>query len=89
MKTNRLTEISLTPAQQRALDGLLEGLRVGSTVVLQGRPGAGKTTILENVHRATAFEFTRQLRKIGKPVDLIVIREGQRMKLIVTPEARK
>jgi S1-C subfamily serine protease len=27
--------------------------------------------------------------KIGKPVDLVVLREGQRLKLTVTPEARK
>jgi hypothetical protein len=27
--------------------------------------------------------------KIGQPVDVIVLRDGQRVKLTVTPEARK
>jgi ABC-type transport system involved in cytochrome c biogenesis ATPase subunit len=48
---NQLTELLLTPAQQCALNGLMEGLRVRNTVVLEGGAGAGKTTILEAVHR--------------------------------------
>ncbi|HLK64659.1 MAG TPA: AAA family ATPase [Bryobacteraceae bacterium] len=41
----------LTPAQQRAARNLLRGLEVGEVIVLEGEPGTGKTTILEEVHR--------------------------------------
>ena len=37
------------------------------------------------------YDYTYALGavKIGKPVDVVVIREGERLKLVVTPEARK
>jgi len=46
------TEIVLTPAQQAAFLGLLEGISVGGILVLRGEPGSGKTTILENIRAA-------------------------------------
>ncbi len=45
-----LTYCVLTPAQQRALDGLLEGVATGDVVTLKGRAGAGKTSILQQLH---------------------------------------
>lgn len=38
-------ETDLSPAQQRAFEGLLCGLRVGNILVLRGGTGMGKTTI--------------------------------------------
>jgi transitional endoplasmic reticulum ATPase len=46
------TEIVLTPVQQTACDGLLEGISVGGILVLRGEPGSGRTTILEMIHAA-------------------------------------
>lgn len=45
-------EIVLTPVQQGAYNGLLEGISVGGILVLRGEPGSGKTTILEMIHAA-------------------------------------
>jgi hypothetical protein len=44
-------ELKLTPAQHRAAMNLLRGLQVGDVIVLEGEPGTGKTTILQEVHR--------------------------------------
>jgi transitional endoplasmic reticulum ATPase len=44
--------ITLTPAQQRAADGLLHGIPAGDVFVLRGAAGTGKTTVLEHVHSA-------------------------------------
>lgn len=41
----------LTPVQQKAAKCLLCCLQAGEVVVLEGRPGMGKTTILREVHR--------------------------------------
>ena len=46
------TEIVLTPVQQTAFNGLLEGITVGRVLVLRGEPGRGMTTILEMLHAA-------------------------------------
>ena len=40
----------LTPAQQRALQGLVEGVAAGHLVTLRGRAGTGKSTILRHLH---------------------------------------
>jgi len=42
--------IDLTPAQQIAARGLLEHIVTGGVLVLRGKPGTGKTTILEAIH---------------------------------------
>jgi ATP-dependent 26S proteasome regulatory subunit len=39
----------LTPAQQLAMDGLMDGIASGDVCVLRGSDGAGKSTILERV----------------------------------------
>jgi len=44
--------IVLTPVQQEALNGLLEGISVGGVLVLRGEAGSGKTLILESLHSA-------------------------------------
>jgi ATP-dependent 26S proteasome regulatory subunit len=46
-----------TPAQQRALDGLMRGWTAGNTFVLQGATGMGKTTVLREVHRGFGGAF--------------------------------
>jgi transitional endoplasmic reticulum ATPase len=42
-------EIVLSPAQEHAFEGLLRGIAAGEVLVLKGRAGAGKTTILQKV----------------------------------------
>jgi predicted AAA+ superfamily ATPase len=42
--------IILTPAQRKAADGLKEDLGLGGLMVLRGRAGSGKTTVLEWLH---------------------------------------
>jgi ATPase family associated with various cellular activities (AAA) len=50
-------QIVLTPIQQTAANGLLEGLAVSGVLVLRGQPGSGKTTILRKVHAAAGGAF--------------------------------
>ena len=47
----------LSPAQQRARDDLIGGLRVASAAVLAGTAGIGKTGVLAHVHRALGGAF--------------------------------
>ena len=35
------------------------------------------------------YTYAMDAVKIGKPVDVVVVRDGQKVKLTVTPEARK
>ncbi|MGA2246773.1 MAG: ATP-binding protein [Verrucomicrobiota bacterium] len=49
--------IKLCPAQQTALESLLEGLRIGSIFRLWGGVGRGKTTVLKEIHRQTGGSF--------------------------------
>jgi tRNA A37 threonylcarbamoyladenosine biosynthesis protein TsaE len=44
------TEIILTPAQRTAAEGLQEACAFGGVLVLRGRAGSGKTTILQGLH---------------------------------------
>src|SRR5882757_3748084 len=55
-------EITLTPTQQSAFDGLLSGISAGDVVVLRGDSGRGKTTILRKAHAKLggAFAGVRQ-----------------------------
>ena len=50
-------EIVLTPVQQTAANGLLEGLAVSGVLVLRGQPGSGKTAVLQTVHAAAGGAF--------------------------------
>ena len=42
--------IKLTPVQRLAADRVFAGLAVGDVILLSGKPGAGKSTILRTVH---------------------------------------
>ena len=55
MQTQR--EIVLTPVQQTAANGLLEGLAESGVLVLRGQPGSGKTAVLQTVHAAAGGAF--------------------------------
>src|SRR5207237_6366088 len=48
----RSMEATLCPAQQRALEGLRQGLGHGNVVVLSGGAGVGKTTVLRELHHS-------------------------------------
>ncbi len=48
---------NLCPAQQQAYDALLRLLAVGNVFVLSGSTGAGKTTVLREVHRQLGGAF--------------------------------
>ncbi len=66
-------EITLTPTQQAAFDGLLGGISAGGVLVLQGESGMGKTTILRQTHARLggAFVGVRQFMSTlvsGQPV---------------------
>src|SRR5580704_15814980 len=41
----------LSPAQQQAVNELLEGIATGDVVALRGDCGLGKTTVLDFLHR--------------------------------------
>src|SRR5687767_8257903 len=47
----------LSPAQQRAFDGLLSGYATGGVLVLKGGSGAGKTTVLQHLQAAIGGEL--------------------------------
>jgi transitional endoplasmic reticulum ATPase len=47
----------LSPSQQHVLDGITEGLPVGSVFVVWGGAGMGKTSILRRLHERTGGAF--------------------------------
>ena len=51
MKQEKET-VLLSPAQQKAFEGLLAGVAAGHVILLKGRPCSGKTTILEKLQSA-------------------------------------
>src|SRR5215813_5541261 len=42
-------QVTLAPAQERAYQWLIEAIPAADVLVLRGRPGAGKTTILQKI----------------------------------------
>ena len=60
--------IRLTPAQQRAADGLLSGMAAGGVCVLKGAAGMGKTTVLRWLRSRLggAFVTARQFMNLLK-----------------------
>ena len=60
-------DILLTPAQKRAMEGMLGGLPAGDVFVLRSAAGMGRTTVLRRVHDAAGGalvgvrEFMRSL----------------------------
>ena len=51
------SKVQLCPAQKRAFDSLLTGVRVGSILRLWGGTGRGKTTVLRQLHQQTGGAF--------------------------------
>jgi Tol biopolymer transport system component len=69
----------------------LSGVRSGGPAEKAGVKGGDVIVELGGQQIKNIYDYTYALDavKIGKPVDLVVLREGQRLKLTVTPEARK
>ena len=65
------SQLILTPAQQRAFDGLLAGIATGAVCVLRGDAGMGKTTILRKANAAAGGGFL----SIKQFMDLLSSRE--------------
>jgi transitional endoplasmic reticulum ATPase len=67
IKMKLQNDILLTPAQKRAMQGILGGLPAGDVFVLRSAPGMGRTTVLQQVHDAAGGtlvgvrEFMRSL----------------------------
>src|SRR5437868_3990034 len=49
--------VALCPAEQLAFDELLRVLSLGNVVALGGETGMGKTTVLQEAHRAVGGAF--------------------------------
>ena len=58
-QTKHESWIILTPGQERALQGLREGVATGDVVTLQGRAGSGKSTVLKHLHASTGGLLVR------------------------------
>ncbi|HWC96474.1 MAG TPA: ATP-binding protein [Candidatus Sulfopaludibacter sp.] len=54
---NQNLNIVLSPAQQKAYEGLLNGSAAGDVLLLKARPGSGRTTILRKLHEAVGGAF--------------------------------
>jgi Tol biopolymer transport system component len=69
----------------------LSGVRGGSPAERAGLKGGDVIVELSGQKIANIYDYTYALDavKIGQPVEIIVLREGQRVPLKVTPEARK
>ena len=69
----------------------LAGIRGGSPAEKAGLKGGDIIIEFAGQKIANIYDYTYALDavKIGQPVDIIVLREGQRVTLKVTPEARK
>ena len=69
----------------------LSGVRGGSPAERAGLKGGDVIVELGGQKIANIYDYTYALDavKIGQPVDIVVLRDGQRVMLKVTPEARK
>ena len=67
----------LTPAQQRALNGVHAGLTIGRVVTLGGGTGKGKTTLLRHVHagHGGAFLTTKEYIDALRPCHPLAMEE--------------
>ncbi len=80
------------PDYTQEVEGVkLSGVRGGSPAEKAGLKGGDVVVgfagqILKNVYDYT---YALDAAKVGKPVEVEVLRDGQRLKLTVTPEARK
>jgi Zn-dependent M28 family amino/carboxypeptidase len=69
----------------------LSGVRSGGPAEKAGVKGGDVIVEFGGQQIKNIYDYTYALDavKIGKPVDIVVVRDGQRVKLTVTPEARK
>jgi S1-C subfamily serine protease len=69
----------------------LSGVRAGGPAEKAGIKGGDIIVEFGGQQIKNIYDYTYAMDavKIGKPVDLVVLRDGQRLKLAVTPEARK
>ena len=69
----------------------LSGVRGGGPAEKAGLKGGDIIVELGSQQIKNIYDYTYALDavKIGKPVDIVVLRERQRVKVTVTPEARK
>jgi S1-C subfamily serine protease len=69
----------------------LSGVRAGGPAEKAGFRGGDIIVEFGGQQIKNVYDYTYALDavKIGKPLDVIVLRDGQRVKLTVTPEARK
>jgi Zn-dependent M28 family amino/carboxypeptidase len=69
----------------------LSGVRGGSPAEKAGLKGGDVIVEFGGQKVSNIYDYTYALdaAKIGKPVDITVMRDGQRTKITVTPEARK
>jgi membrane-associated protease RseP (regulator of RpoE activity) len=80
------------PDYTQEVEGVkLSGVRGGSPAEKAGLKGGDVVVgfagqVLKNVYDYT---YALDAAKVGKPVEVEVLRDGQRLKLTVTPEARK
>jgi Tol biopolymer transport system component len=69
----------------------LSGVRAGGPAEKAGVKGGDIIVEFGGQQIKNIYDYTYALDavKVGKPVELVVLRDGQRAKLVVTPEARK
>jgi len=69
----------------------LSGIRGGSPAEKAGLKGGDIIVEFGGQKVSNIYDYTYALdaAKIGQPVDIVVMRDGQRVKITVTPEARK
>jgi Zn-dependent M28 family amino/carboxypeptidase len=69
----------------------LSGIRGGSPAEKAGLKGGDIIVEFGGQKVANIYDYTYALdaAKIGQPVEIVVMRDGQRVKITVTPEARK
>ena len=69
----------------------LSGVRGGGPAEKAGLKGGDIIVEFGGQQIKNIYDYTYAMDavKIGKPVDVMVVRDGQRIKLTVTPEARK
>jgi S1-C subfamily serine protease len=69
----------------------LAGIPSGSPAEKAGLKGGNIIVEFGSQKVSNIYDYTYGLdaAKIGQPVDIVVMRDGQRVKITVTPEARK
>src|SRR6185312_13975602 len=69
----------------------LSGVRGGSPAEKAGLKGGDVIVEFGGQKVSNIYDYTYALdaAKIGQPVDIIVMRDNQRIKITITPEARK